>query len=279
MPEGQWMMQRTVRETRQSKEATVAVAAAGFAVLFALHKLAKAVSARSCWKRRCDVAAPGGTGTAYPGALLRHQDHDYGYHFIPNSARLGNGRRKYASPPEILRYFGFVRRRNDLRRDIRFGTKVEESESGERKGRGREALASCDSPAAIVMGIASKHGYGLSLTRPKPAEIDGVQDFKGNVLFHRALAPQEGVDLNGRNSESACDRAPAPRIVVPLIAEHAPALTVFSDRRELCAAGGHNGPSARRQQQDLFGKARAPIGERRRAGRWPEVPFRRRGWR
>src|SRR5215469_16764095 len=96
-----------------------------------------AVAARSSEARsggtaqQVDVAVDGAEDVGgtwywnrYPGARCDIQTVDYSYTFDPELERAWQWSEKYATQPEILRYLGFVADRYDLRRDIRFGTKV-----------------------------------------------------------------------------------------------------------------------------------------------------------
>src|ERR1700755_959738 len=101
----------------------VAVVGAGFAGLYLLHRLRKAGFSVALLEEAGDV---GGTWywNRYPGARCDIQTIDYSYSFDPALEPAGKWSEKYATQPEILRYLGFVADRYDLRRDIRFGTKV-----------------------------------------------------------------------------------------------------------------------------------------------------------
>src|ERR1700736_530149 len=101
----------------------VAVVGAGFAGLYLLHRSRKAGFPAMVLEEAGDV---GGTWywNRYPGARCDIQTIDYSYTFDPELERAWQWSEKYATQPEILRYLGFVADRYDLRRDIRFGTKV-----------------------------------------------------------------------------------------------------------------------------------------------------------
>ena len=60
----------------------------------------------------------------YPGARCDVQTVDYSYTFDPELEKAWTWSERYATQPEILRYLGFVADRYDLRRDIRFHTRV-----------------------------------------------------------------------------------------------------------------------------------------------------------
>jgi len=106
-----------------TQQVDVAVVGAGFAGLYLLHRLRKAGFTALVLEEAGDV---GGTWywNRYPGARCDIQTIDYSYTFDPELERAWQWSEKYATQPEILRYLGFVTERYDLRRDIRFGTKI-----------------------------------------------------------------------------------------------------------------------------------------------------------
>src|SRR4051812_31531471 len=105
------------------QQVDVAVVGAGFAGLHLLYRLRKAGFTTVLLEEAGDV---GGTWywNRYPGARCDIQTIDYSYTFDPELEREWRWSEKYATQPEILRYLGFVADRYELRRDIRFGTKV-----------------------------------------------------------------------------------------------------------------------------------------------------------
>src|SRR3979409_2289155 len=107
-----------------AQQVDVAVVGAGFAGLYLLHRLRKAGFTTVALEEADDV---GGTWywNRYPGARCDIQTIDYSYTFDPELESAWKWSEKYATQPEILRYFGLVTDRYDLRRDIRFGTQVE----------------------------------------------------------------------------------------------------------------------------------------------------------
>src|SRR3981081_543108 len=105
------------------QQVDVAVVGAGFAGLYLLHRLRKAGFTSVVLEEAGDV---GGTWywNRYPGARCDIQTIDYSYTFDPELESAWQWSEKYATQPEILRYLGFVTERYDLRRDIRFGTRI-----------------------------------------------------------------------------------------------------------------------------------------------------------
>ena len=173
------------------QEVDVAVVGAGFAGLYLLHRLRGAGFTTVGLDSADDV---GGTWywNRYPGARCDIQTTDYSYTFDPELESAWKWSEKYATQPEILRYLGFVADRYDLRRDIRFGTQV--------------ATATWDEAAHRWL-LTTSNGAPVScrtyimasgcLSSPKPPEIEGVDDFKGEIYF-TGRWPREEVKLAGK---------------------------------------------------------------------------------
>lgn len=232
----------------------VAVVGAGFAGLYLLHRLRKAGLSAVGLEEAGDV---GGTWywNRYPGARCDIQTIDYSYTFDPELDKAWTWSEKYATQPEILRYLGFVADRYDLRRDIRFKTKVTEAKWDEQVERWQ---LTTDNGAAV-----SCRFYIMAtgcLSAPKPPEIDGVRDFKGEVYF-TGRWPHDGVDLAGKRV-AVIGTGSSGIQSIPLIAEQAAHLTVFQ-RTPNFALPAHNGPSPS-HRMDLFQSDRAAYREQAR---------------
>ena len=185
----------------------------------------------------------------YPGARCDIQTIDYSYTFDPELESAWQWSEKYATQPEILRYLGFVADRYDLRRDIRFHTKVTAATWDQASERW---LLTTDNGAAV-----SCRYYIMAtgcLSAPKPPEIDGVKDFKGEVYFtgrwphrggqsrrqarrgHRHGIVGDPVDPVDRRAGGAADRVPA----------HA---ELCAARPQWCCAGGPRRVAGRRPRR------------------------------
>ena len=202
-----------------TQQVDVAVVGAGFAGLYLLHRLRKAGFTTIAVDEADDV---GGTWywNRYPGARCDIQTIDYSYTFDPELERAWQWSEKYATQPEILRYLGFVADRYDLRRDIRFGSKVTNATWDAAAGRWRLAT---DNGAAI-----SCRAYIMAtgcLSAPKPPEIEGVKDFKGEIYF-TGRWPHHEVKLAGKRVAVIGTGASAFQFV-PEIAGKVAHLTVF----------------------------------------------------
>ncbi|PDT74466.1 alpha/beta hydrolase fold domain-containing protein [Bradyrhizobium sp. C9] len=217
-----------------TQQVDVAVVGAGFAGLYLLHRLRKAGFSAVALEEGADV---GGTWywNRYPGARCDIQTIDYSYTFDPELDQAWTWSEKYATQPEILRYLGFVADRYDLRRDIRFGTKVTQ--------------ATWDDATSRWL-IATNNGASVScryyimatgcLSSPKPPEIDGVKDFKGDIYF-TGRWPHQGVDLKGKRV-AVIGTGSSGIQSIPLIAEQAAQLTVFQRTPNFALPAG-NGPA------------------------------------
>src|SRR5215213_264549 len=217
-----------------TQQVDVAVVGAGFAGLYLLHKLRKAGFSAVVIEEAGDV---GGTWywNRYPGARCDIQTIDYSYTFDPELENAWQWSEKYATQPEILRYLGFVADRYDLRRDIRFGTKVTAANWDDTRERWQLVT---DNGASI-----SCRYYIMAtgcLSAPKPPEIDGVKDFKGAVYF-TGRWPHDGVDFAGKRV-AVIGTGSSGIQSIPLIAEQAAHLTVFQ-RTPNFALPAHNGPA------------------------------------
>ena len=166
----------------KTQHVDVAVVGAGFAGLYLLHRLRKAGFTAVGLEEADDV---GGTWywNRYPGARCDIQTTDYSYTFDPELEKAWQWSEKYATQPEILRYLGFVADRYDLRRDIRFGTRVTAATWDEATHR----WLLTTSTGAPVSCRYLHHGERLPLRAQAAGDRRGRR-FQGRDLLHRPLA-------------------------------------------------------------------------------------------
>ena len=164
----------------------IAVVGAGFAGLYLLHRLRQAGFTAQGLEAADDV---GGTWywNRYPGARCDIQTTDYSFTFDPELEAAWQWSEKYATQPEILRYLGFVADRYDLRRDIRFATRVTSARWNEATQ--RWLLATSAGPSVSCRCYIMASGC---LSEPKPPEIDGVARLRGRRLRHRGAGRTPG---------------------------------------------------------------------------------------
>ena len=133
-----------------------------------------------------------------------------------------------------MRYLGFVADRYDLRRDIRFRTRLTAATWDQATERW---LLTTDNGATV-----SCRYYIMAtgcLSSPKPPEIDGVGEFKGEVYF-TGRWPHEEVKFVGKHV-AVIGTGSSGIQAIPLIAQQAAHLTVFQ-RTPNFALPAHNGP-------------------------------------
>ena len=195
------------------------VVGAGFAGLYMLHCLrGLGLSARV-------YEAGGGVGgtwywNRYPGARCDVESMQYSYSFSEALDQEWTWSEKYAPQPEILAYANHVAERFDLRRDIRFDTRVTAAAFDEDAGgwvvetdRGDRASAQF-----LIMAV------GCLSAANRPA-FEGMDDFAGPI-HHTGEWPHDGVDFTGLRVGVIGTGSSAIQ-AIPLIAKQAAALTVF----------------------------------------------------
>jgi cation diffusion facilitator CzcD-associated flavoprotein CzcO/acetyl esterase/lipase len=231
----------------------IAVVGAGFAGLYLLHRLRQAGFTAQGLEAADDV---GGTWywNRYPGARCDIQTTDYSFTFDPELEKSWQWSEKYATQPEILRYLGFVADRYDLRRDIRFGTRVTSACWNEATQ--RWLLTTSAGPSVSCRCYIMASGC---LSEPKPPEIDGVADFAGDV-YVTGRWPHAGVDFTAKRV-AVIGTGSSGIQAIPMIAEQATHLTVFQ-RTPNFAFPAHNGPQPAERVAPL---ARDLAGYRRQA--------------
>ncbi len=174
-----------------ANEFDVVVVGAGFAGMYLLHQLRGQGRSAVVLETGTDV---GGTWywNRYPGARCDVESLDYSYSFDRELEETWQWSEKYASQPEILRYAQHVADRLDLRRDIRFSTRVESARWDEATSRWHIRTSTGDELVAPFYVMATG-----CLSVPKEVDIDGVERFTG-ATYWTSRWPHEGVDFTGK---------------------------------------------------------------------------------
>src|SRR5688500_5708137 len=99
------------------------IVGAGLAGLYMLHRLRQVGLSARVYEAGNGV---GGTWhwNRYPGARCDVESMDYSYSFSEELQQEWTWTERYAAQPEILKYINHVADRFDLRRDIKFSTRV-----------------------------------------------------------------------------------------------------------------------------------------------------------
>jgi cation diffusion facilitator CzcD-associated flavoprotein CzcO len=205
--------------TGRSREVDVVIVGAGFAGLYAHHRLRALGLTLQGYESAADV---GGTWwwNRYPGARCDVESMDYCYSFSPELEQEWRWSERYATQPEILRYVNHVADRFDLRRDIQFETRVTATTWDEQAQRWNVLTDRGDriSTQFCVMAVGC-------LSAPKQPEIAGMETFDGQILYTNQW-PHEGVDLGGLRV-GVVGTGSSGIQSIPLIAEQAAHVTVF----------------------------------------------------
>jgi cation diffusion facilitator CzcD-associated flavoprotein CzcO len=209
------------------------IVGAGFAGMYMLHKLrglgmnAKVVEAGS---------GVGGTWywNRYPGARVDIQSLEYCFGFDERLESEWRWSERYAPQAELLRYAEHVADRFDLKRDIRFDTRVTAADWDEaaqlwRVETDKGARTDC---RHLILATGC-------LSIPTDVTFPGLDTFKGPV-YRTSRWPHEGVDFSGQRVGIIGTGSSAIQSI-PVIAAEAAHLTVFQ-RTPNFSIPAHNGP-------------------------------------
>ncbi len=211
----------------------VVVVGAGFAGLYLLHKL-RSIGLRSIAIETGDDVGGTWYWNRYPGARCDVPTPDYSYSFDAELERDWVWSEKYATQPEILRYLQHVADRYDLRRDIRFGTRVVSANWDDTHATWHINTSDGGSTTCRFFIMATG-----CLSVPKGVELAGAERFGGEVYF-TSRWPHDGVDFTGKRV-AVIGTGSSGIQSIPLIAQQAARLTVFQ-RTPNFSMPAHNGP-------------------------------------
>ena len=211
----------------------VVVVGAGMAGLYLLHKLRSMGLSAQGFETGDGV---GGTWywNRYPGARCDVESIDYSYSFDVELDQEWTWSERYACQPEILSYLEHVADRFDLKRDIRFSTKIEQAAWDDDTKRWSVITSDGDTVTCQHYVMASG-----CLSVPKTLDIDGHERFGGEVYF-TSRWPHEGVDFTGKRVAVVGTGSSAIQ-AIPVIASEAAELTVYQ-RTPNFSLPAHNGP-------------------------------------
>ena len=189
------------------------VVGAGFAGLYMLHRLRELGLSAIVFDAAADV---GGTWywNRYPGARCDVESMQYSYSFSEELQQAWQWSERYAGQPEILRYASHVADRFDLRRDIRFGTRVEEAAFDEGAGAWRVRTDRGDRVSARFCIMATG-----CLSVGRTPDIADAASFAGRI-HHTGQWPHEDVDFSGQRVAVVGTGSSAIQCI-PVIAERA----------------------------------------------------------
>jgi cation diffusion facilitator CzcD-associated flavoprotein CzcO len=220
----------------------VLVIGAGVAGLCQLHQMRAAGHDVLAIEAGSDV---GGTWywNRYPGARFDSESYTYGYSFDPELLAEWEWSERFSPQPETLRYLQHVADRFDLRRHIRFDTRVVAAHWHEDERCWEVTTDAGDTLRARWLITA----VGV-LSQPTYPAIEGRDDYAG-IACHTARWPHEGVELAGRRVGVIGTGATGVQVIqeAAKVASH---LSVFQRTPNWCAPL-HNSPITEAEQAHL----------------------------
>jgi cation diffusion facilitator CzcD-associated flavoprotein CzcO len=227
------------------------VVGAGFAGLYALYRLRKLNMSVAAFEAGGDV---GGTWywNRYPGARCDIESMQYSYSFSPELEQEWKWSEVFASQREILAYLNHVADRFDLRRDIKFDTKVN---SAVYDASTRRWTVKTDQGDEVSCGFLIT-AVGC-LSEAQLPDVPGRNLFKGEI-YHTGRWPQRPVDFSGKRV-AVIGTGSSGIQVIPAIAELADHVTVLQ-RTANFSIPARNRPMTEeyeRHWKDNYGELRA----------------------
>jgi cyclohexanone monooxygenase len=195
------------------------VVGAGFGGMYMLHRLRGLGLSAQVLEAGAGV---GGTWywNRYPGARCDVESMQYSYSFLEDLQQGWQWSERFAGQPEILRYANHVADALDLRRDIRFETRVTGAQWHEDSG--TWAVETDRGQVLTTRHLILATGCLSSARLP---DIPGIERFAGRVL-HTGQWPHDPVDFTGQRVGVVGTGSSAIQ-AIPVIAEQATQLTVF----------------------------------------------------
>ncbi len=221
-------------ERGQATELDALVIGAGFAGLYQLLCLRDRLGLSVQAVEQGDGVGGTWYWNRYPGARCDSESHVYWYTFSPELMREWEWSERYPGQAEILRYLNFVADRFDLKRSIRFNTRVVAAHYDEVTNRWRVRTEQGDT--YVVKFLVTAVGCLSTANVPK---FPGLEDFAGD-WYHTGQWPHEGVDFTGKRVGMIGTGSTGIQ-AAPVIAAQAKHLTVFQ-RTANYSVPARNGP-------------------------------------
>ncbi|HUD90704.1 NAD(P)/FAD-dependent oxidoreductase [Sphingobium sp.] len=209
------------------------IVGAGFSGMYMLHKL------RGQGLSAIVIEAGSGVGgtwywNRYPGARCDVESVQYQYGFSDEIQRGWTWSERYAGQAEINRYQNYVADRLDLRRDIRFDTRVTSASFDEASGRWTVETDHGDRLDAQYCILATGN-----LSVPRIPEFVGLEEYQGET-YHTHDWPAKAVDFAGKRV-AVIGTGSSGAQVIPELGAQSGHLTVFQRTANYCIAS-FNGP-------------------------------------
>jgi cyclohexanone monooxygenase len=201
------------------KTVDVLIVGAGFAGLYALHRL-RADGHDAIAVERGDDVGGVWNWNRYPGARCDVQSLEYSYSFSEALQQDWRWSEEYSGQAEIQRYARHVAERFGLSPHIRLNTELNAARFDPEAGRWRVGFEAGEPMECRHLLFATG-----SLTTPNIPDLPGLADFEG-LRLHTARWPRQTPDLAGKRIGVVGTGSTATQ-VIPELARIAGHLTVF----------------------------------------------------
>ena len=215
----------------------IAIVGAGFAGMYMLHR-ARGMGLRAVVFETGDGVGGTWYWNRYPGARCDVESMEYSYQFDEELQQDWSWSERFAAQPEILRYANHVADRFDLKRDIRFETKVTAAHFDDAGGFWHVETESKNGGVDTVAATHLVMATGC-LSSANVPHFEGMEEFGGD-WYHTGRWPKDGVDFTGKRVAVIGTGSSAIQSI-PVIARQAQHLTVFQ-RTPNYAVPAHNHP-------------------------------------
>ena len=211
----------------------------GLYQLYCLRKIGMAVRVFE------DGDGVGGTWywNRYPGARFDSESFSYGYSFSEELLQEWDWKELYSGQPENERYLNYVADKFDLKRDIRFNSRVASCTFEEDRNTWLVEIADGHRARAPFLVTA----VGLLSAHYIP-DFEGLDAYQGQWC-HTGRWPKEGMDLAGKRVGVIGTGATAVQLITE-IATEVGHLTVFQRTPNFCAPL-RNGPITDEMQREI----------------------------
>jgi cation diffusion facilitator CzcD-associated flavoprotein CzcO len=163
----------------------------------------------------------------YPGARFDSESYTYGYLFSKELFEEWAWQEHFAGQPEIEQYLNHVVDRFDLRRHMRFDTKVTSAQWDEAAS--QWAVTTADDSTLRARYVVAATGV---LSVPFFPDVPGRDEFRGEQ-YHTGLWPATPVDLAG-NRVAVVGTGSSGVQIVPAIADEVASMTVYQRTANWC---------------------------------------------
>ncbi|HEV8680087.1 MAG TPA: NAD(P)/FAD-dependent oxidoreductase [Stellaceae bacterium] len=210
-----------------TEEFDAVVVGAGFSGMYML----KALRDRLGLRVRVYEAGESVGGTwywnRYPGARCDSEAYVYCFTWDQELLQEWEWSERYPEQPEILRYLEHVAARHDLKRDIRFNTRVTGAEFDKTSKQWTVRSDAGDKVAArfLITAVGTLSDTNLP-------QFKGLRKFRGK-WYHTSRFPRGGVDFTAKRVAVVGTGASAVQ-AIPEIAQQAKQLTVFQRTPNYC---------------------------------------------